>query len=247
MINNYLDQEDIIMKYNFIKTTLFSTLCAITLMSSATTAMAGKNTTYTSTTKNTSNITVKDVEYDFDYNDQGFEVDLDTLVNWKSDASVTIRDGKDTKYKAYITEKDSDDFEIYVPKLKVGKTYTIKVKGIKSIDSNKYGTLIIKARIPKSATKCIVEDVDYDYDDKELSIDFKGNVTYHSPKVTITNESGTKTFSSKIIERDNDECTIYVSGLKVGSTYRFKLTGVKAEGATKTTTVEGTFTVGYDN
>ena len=46
------------MKYNFIKTTLFSTLCAVTLMSSATTAMAGKNATFTSTTKNTGKITI---------------------------------------------------------------------------------------------------------------------------------------------------------------------------------------------
>lgn len=235
------------MNNKLVKATLASSLCAFTLMNASTTAFAGTNATYTSSTKNTKSITVKDVEYDFDYNDQGFEIDLGTRVNWKSKVSVTVKDNKDTKYKAYITDKDSDECEIYVPNLKANRTYTITINGIKSTSSNSYGSLTIKAKVPKSANKGIVKDVDYDYNEKELDIEFKTDVTYKSPKITITSEDGSKTYSARIIEREDDECTIYVKGLKVGSTYRFKLTGVKAEGASKSTAIQGNFTVGYDD
>lgn len=84
-------------------------------------------------------IQVKDIDYDWD--DGELDIDFRTKVSVKSSASATITDQNGKKYDAEITDYDSDDctISVYDP-LEYGKTYTLRIDGIKARTADKYGT-----------------------------------------------------------------------------------------------------------
>lgn len=202
--------------------------------------LQAKNAKFTATTKNTTKIPVEKVEYDLDDSDESIEIDFATNVKYKSSAKVTVKDTTGKTYPATIIDYDKDDCSIHVSNLKSNKTYTVTLTGIKKSSASKYGSLSIKFTIPKASSK-LVKEVEYDNDDREITFDFTGNVVYRSPKITITNTSGTKTYASTIIEKENDECTVSVRGLKNGSKYKYTITGIRLSSASKSSTVSGTF------
>ncbi len=196
-----------------------------------------ENTKFTTSTKTTSNISVKSVEYDYDDSDDSIEIDFSTRIKLKSSAKASVKDDSGKTYKTFIEDSDSDEIDLDVASLKAGKSYTVTVTGIKKATESKYGTLTIKFSIPKASTN-LVKDVDFDQEDNEVTFDFNKKVKYNNTKVTITNESGSKTYKATIIERDNDELSVRVKGLKEGSTYKYSITGVtdKSSGSSKTLT-----------
>lgn len=195
------------------------------------------NAKFTTSTKTTSKISVKSVEYDYDDADDSIEIDFSTRIKLKSTAKASVKDDSGKTYKTYIEESDSNEIDLDVASLKAGKSYTVTITGIKNSTASKYGTITIKFSIPK-APKNLVKDVDFDSDDNEVTFDFYNNVNYKNTKVTITNESGTKTYKATIIEKENDELSVRVKGLKEGNTYKYTITGVtdKSSGSSKTLT-----------
>lgn len=198
------------------------------------------STNYTTTTKNTSKITLEDFDYDLQDKYEAIELDFLSNISLKRNAKVTVKDSSGTSYKTTIHEVDNDDLSLDVTGLKTGKTYTIKIKGIKNSSASKYGTLKIKFSIPKASVS--VKEVEYDAEDKEVTFDFNKNVSYQNLKVVITNTSGTKTYSTKVVEQDSNDLSVRVSGLKTGSKYCYKITGVTASGSSTSKTLSGTFT-----
>lgn len=196
-----------------------------------------KNTKFTASTKTTSNISVKSVEYDYDDSDDSIDIDFSTRIKLKSNAKASVKDDSGKTYKTFIEESDSNEIDLDVASLKAGKNYTVTVTGIKMATESKYGTLTIKFSIPKESTN-LVKDVDFDQEDNEVTFDFNKKVKYNNTKVTITNESGSKTYKATIIERENDELSVRVKGLKEGNTYKYSITGVtdKSSGSSKTLT-----------
>ena len=85
-----------------------------------------------------------------------------------------------------------------------------------------------------------VQDVDYDRQDKEVSIDFVGKVDWSgSPKVKITRDG--KNYARYIIEKDRDDIEIKVNKLSYGKKYSYKVTGVRKAGTGEYKTIKGTF------
>lgn len=203
--------------------------------------MQAKSTKFTASTKSTTKIAVEKVEYDFDDSDDSIEIDFATNVKYKSSAKVTVKDSTGKTYTASLHDYDKDDCSINVSNLKSNKTYTVTLTGIKKSSASKYGSLSVKFTIPKASTN-LIKEVEYDDDDRELTFDFTGKVVYSSPKIKITNTSGTKTYSTSILEKDNDECSVSVKGLKYGSEYKYTITGIRLSSASKSSTVTGTFT-----
>lgn len=192
---------------------------------------------FTSTTKHTSKLSIQEVDYDLDDRYDAIEMDFYSNIKLKSNATVSVKDASGTSYKTSISEVDHDDLSLDVTGLKAGKSYTVKIKGIKKSSASKYGTLTVKFSIPKSSLS--VQEVEYDAKDHEVTFDFNKSVTYKNPKVVITNTSGTKTYTTRIVERDSDELTVRVSDLKQGSSYKYTITGISSNGTSKT--LSGTF------
>lgn len=95
-----------------------------------------------------------------------------------------------------------------------------------------------------AATSVGVKEAEYDWEDKELTIEFNKYVDLSGAKITVQDSSGKK-YKATVIDWDGDEIEAWVTGLKVGKTYSFSVTGVKLNGASKT--VKGSFTVYYDD
>lgn len=206
-------------------------------VSSQTFSVNAAKAKFTSSTKNTSKIQVKSIDYDYDENDDGIDIDFSTKIKLKSSAKVSVKDDSGKQYKTFIEDKDNDEIELDVASLKAGKSYTVSISGIKKASASKYGTLTIKFSIPKASSN-LVKEVEFDSEDNEVSFDFRKNVKYNNAKVTISNTSGSKTYKATIIEKENDELCVRVKGLTEGKTYKYTIKGVieKASGSSKTLT-----------
>lgn len=212
---------------------------AVCLLTTSTSVFAAK-ATFTSSTKTTTKIGVKSVNYDYDDSDDDIEIDFSSKIKLKSNAKATVKDSTGKSYTTYIEDHDSNEIDLDVTNLKANKKYTVTITGIKKSTASKYGTLTITFSIPKATTN-LVKDVDYDVEDKEVSFDFKNKVSYKNAKVVITNTSNTKTYTARIVEKDNDELTVRVSGLTRGSSYKYKITGVTNKSTGSNKALSGTF------
>ncbi len=83
--------------------------------------------------------------------------------------------------------------------------------------------------------------MEYDRGDKEIEVDFSTKVQYKSLKVTVKDSSGKKV-TVKRIEKDDDDLSIKVSGIKSGKKYTIQLSGVSVKGKNSYKTVSKTFT-----
>lgn len=230
------------------KTLLKTAASSLAIMTSCfvlTTANASAaSATYKATTKNTKSIAIEDLDYDLKDAYETIEIDFLKNMKLKSTAAITVKDSQGTSYKTSVHEHDRDDLSLSVAGMKAGKTYTVKIKGIKNATASKYGTLTIKFSVPKKSTA--VKSVEYDADDREVSFDFTNRVSYNNPKVVITSKDGAKNYTATIVEKDNDELTVRVKGLTYGKTYSYKITGVGANASSTSKTLQGTF-VAIDN
>lgn len=82
---------------------------------------------------------VEDVEYDIE--DREVNIEFYGRVQWKKNAKVKIYDKKGNQYVRYTIEKDSDDIEVKVKKLKIGKKYKYKITGVKKRGTKGYKTV----------------------------------------------------------------------------------------------------------
>ena len=219
--------------------TTFAMMAGCVMLS--TPSVLASSAKFTTSTKNTSKIAIDEVDYDLKDKYEAIEIDFKSDIRLKSSSAVSVKDNSGNTYKTSIHEYDSDDLSLDVTGLKTGKTYTVTIKGIKKASASKYGTLTIKFSIPKSSN-IKVKDVDFDEDDREVTFDFNKDVTYKNAKVVITNTSGSKTYTTKIVEKDEDELTVRVKGLKEGSSYKYKITGVQGVNASSSKTISGSFT-----
>ncbi len=124
---------------------------------------------------------LKDVEYK---GNGRVEVEFRGDVRYKN-YKITVRDNNGNKYGTRVVERDSDELEFVVKNYKVGKTYTVKVSGVRKVGTTKYGTVVgqftIKKTIGKAKAKNIalnnfynkyngskskIDEVDVDYKSK---------------------------------------------------------------------------------
>lgn len=176
---------------------------------------------------------------DADYEGAGrVEVEFTGKVAWKN-ASVTVKDTAGKKYTATVIEKDSDEIEFKIKNYKRNTTYKFTIKGVAKKGTTSYTSVSGKVKIP-AAGKIVLDDVDYDSEDKEVEFEFKGKVQWKSPAVTITDSSG-KNYVTKILSKDKDSIEVKVKGMKEGKTYNYKITGIRKAGTKDYITLSGKF------
>lgn len=164
-----------------------------------------------------------------EYEGSGYvEVDFKKDVQYKS-VKVTVKDSDGKSYTAKISEKDEDDLTFKVSNIKAGKTYNYTISGVRAGGSGSYGKVSGSFKVP-AAKKLSIKELEYDRGDKEMEIEFSGKVEYSSAKVTVKDSSG-KSYTAKIIEKENDGMEVRVSGLKKGSKYTVKVSGVRLKSA----------------
>jgi len=178
------------------------------------------------------------------------EVDLRTDVDWKS-PKITVKDTKGISYRAYLRDRDDDDFDIYIPGVRFGRSYNIKVSGIKKENTRYYKTLNIKVSVPSYTVSSLkVKDVDYDSDDRELDFEFNKSTLRKSGRYIIVKDAKGNTYSTKnsrLYFDDSDECTLKLTKrLSQGKRYNYTIVGVKAKGSSSYKTITGSF-VAWDD
>lgn len=201
-------------------------------------------------------IKVKSVKFDDrdadddDYSDE-IEIGFRTKVQWKKSAGISsVRDNKGTKYKAVLTDKEDDECDVYIRKLKKGRTYTITIDGIRKRNAGQYGRLTLKVTIPSEKSsvsnkglKVSKVEFDDDNDDKdkygsEIDMKFNKKVTWSKfAKISSIRDNKGTSYKGILNDRDNDECEVYIRGMKYGRTYTIKISGIRVRGASKYTTV----------
>lgn len=182
------------------------------------------------------------------------EVDFISRVMWKGSAKVTsVKDNKGKTYKGYLGDRDDDDCEIYISKLKTGRTYTIVISGIKEFGTAKYRKLTLKVKIPamgSSSKKVKIKKVTVDDDDgiTEIDVKFAGKVIWKgNAKITSIKDDKGKSYTGHITDYDDDDCEIFIHNITPGRTYKIKISGVKAVGASSYQTITVTAKVPAKN
>lgn len=203
-------------------------------------------------------VKVAKVEVDIDnddYDDYRTEIDVTfaSNVTWKKNAKITsVKDDRGNSYTGYLTDIDDDECEIYIKNLKYGRTYTIKISGVKAKGASSYQTVTVTAKVPARSSKLSIKEVDYDvdYDDGSMeytvSFEFNKDVIHKSSSYILIKDANGKSYSSKdsYIEWDDDECELYLSKeLPAGKKYTYEIVNVKAIGDQKYTTLKGYFVI----
>ena len=88
---------------------------------------------------------------------------------------------------------------------------------------------LISASIPAMAATAAISKTEYEGSGR-VEVDFKKDVQYKSAKVTVKDSAG-KSYTAKILEKDSDEMEVRVSGLKKGTKYTVKVSGVRLKSA----------------
>ena len=175
-----------------------------------------------------------------DYEGNGrVDVDFYGKVKYKN-----VKDTAGKKYTAKVTAKDNDELDFKVSNIKAGKKYKFTISGIKKSSAKKYTSVKGSFKVP-GVKKIVVENIEYDAEDREVSFEFRNHVQWKNAGVSIKDANG-KGYAVRIVEKDNDELDVKTTGLTEGETYTYKIKGIKAEGASKYTTITGTFTA-YDD
>lgn len=225
-----------------VKQTILATALSAAMMLTAFPAasISAASASFKASTKSTSAVSVKDVEYDLNDRTENIEIEFNGKVKMTSSTKATVKDSSGKTYKTSIHDYDSDDLSLTVAGLKAGKSYTVTINKIKKSSASSYGTVTIQFKVPKKSTS-LVKEVDYDRDDREVTFDFRSKVKYSNAKVKITSMDGKKTYTTKIVEKDNDELTVYVKGLKTNSKYKYTIAGVRKASESKSSTLSGSF------
>ena len=166
------------------------------------------------------------------------DVDFKGKVQYNK-VTVKVKDTAGKTYKAVITEKDNDSITIKVPKIKAGKKYKITISGIRKKGTGAYGKVTTSIRVADK-NEVLVEDLEYDRSDREVSFDFQGSVKWKNAKVKITDPAG-KNVVIRIEEKDREGIEVKVKKLTAGKKYSYTITGVARKGSSVYNKLIGTF------
>ena len=180
------------------------------------------------------------------------DVKFSTDVMWSRDAKVvSVRDQKGKNYKGWLIDMDDDDCEIFIRNMKPGRTYQVKISGVKTYWAAVYQTITVKVKVPDNAkSHVLVKKVEYeeDYDDGRMeytvSFDFDKRVRPKANSyVRITDSHGTEYSSAdSFVEWDGDDCEVHLErNLTYGGRYTYEIGPVKAGSKGKYVTLRGSF------
>lgn len=83
-------------------------------------------------------------EIDYDAGDRDLDIDFAKRVQYKN-LKITLKDSAGKTIKCRVVDKDAREIELSVTGgLKVGKTYTLTISGIRQGSSGSYGTITAK-------------------------------------------------------------------------------------------------------
>lgn len=226
------DDDGLDFKVNNFKTgrTYTFTITGISTRGSAATTVKGKFKI-----PSAKKVKIEEIEYK---GNGKVELDFAGRVKYKR-VSVTVKDSAGKKYKASVYKKDGDELNFRVSKIAAGKKYKFTVKGIRNADGSSYTKVSGSFKTPKAQTVSI-QEIDYDMEDSELSVEFSRRVDYQNPRVAVKDASG-NSYTAKIVEWDSDDMELWVPGLTQGQKYTFSVNGIKAKSATQYTTVKKSF------
>lgn len=170
------------------------------------------------------------------------EVDFATDVIWNNSAKVSsVKDNKGKKYRGYLLDVDEDGCDLVISDMKHGRTYTIVINGIKKYNSNNFCKLTLKVKLPKqkSSSKNIkVLKVAVDDSYGEVDIEFASKVIWkNNAKVVSVKDNKGKSYKGYLVDKDDDECEVYIENMKSGRTYKIKISGIKKRGSASFQTV----------
>lgn len=175
-----------------------------------------------------------------EYEGSGYvEVDFKKDVQYKK-AKVTVKDSGGKSYKVSIKEKDEDDLTFKISSIAAGKTYKYTISGVRSGKSGKYVSVSGTFKVP-AAKKVSIKELDFDYGDKELELEFSSKVQYKNLKVKVKDSKG-KSYTVKLHEKDSNSLELRVSGLKKNRKYTVTVSGVRPKGSGSYGSVSGSFT-----
>ena len=170
------------------------------------------------------------------------DVDFTRKVSYKS-AKVVVKDSGGKKMIVKIIEKDDDDISFRVIGIRAGVKYRYTISGVRAGKSGSFGKVSGSFRTPaaRASSGVSVKKLEYDREDREIEIDFSTRVQYKNLKVTVMDSVGKK-MTVKRVDRDDDDLSIRVSGIKPGQRYTIQLSGVSVKGRNSHKTVSVTFT-----
>lgn len=170
-------------------------------------------------------------------NNGRIEVEFHRDVRYKN-ATVSLKDAGGNSVPARITKKDDDELTFKPDALIEGMRYTFTLSGIRARGDSAY-TSVTGSFVAPTISKPSIKSVEYEGRGR-FEVDFYARVQYKRAKVTVVDESG-KSYKARITEKDRDDMTVRVTGLKPGGRYAFTISGIRAYGVGRYGSITGTF------
>lgn len=155
------------------------------------------------------------------------EVEFLRDVQYK-DLEVSVQDADGNELKLTVWDRDDDELSFRVKDIVPGMTYNYTISGVRAGFSGEYTAVTGSFSVPEQENVAI-KKVDYDFDDRELDVEFYNRVDLSSVEVSIRDEEG-KLYDVKIRELDRDGFEAYVPKLEWGASYVLEVGGL-AEGS----------------
>ncbi|MEG1362192.1 MAG: hypothetical protein RSC69_06510 [Lachnospiraceae bacterium] len=177
--------------------------------------------------------------------DSQVDVSFKTKVKYRR-AKVKIVDQNKKEYPATVKFNSGFECSIIAKGMPNNTNFTFEISGIRTKGSKEYTTvsgvffISKKDLVPTPGGKVNVKVDEVEFEDDELSIEFKGKVSWNNPTVKITDKAG-KVFEAELSDYDREECTIVIEGLEEGETYYYEITGIKSSKDKEFGTITGKF------
>ena len=178
---------------------------------------------------------VRNVEWE----DSGrVEVHFQSAVEY-GNVRVTVRDRAGKKHCAKILDKDKDELEFRAKGLKAGKTYSVRIRGIRRKGTSKYGTAKGSFTVPRKVHGITMYETDIDPTKETVSFEFLEDVEWKSEAVSISD--GTTEYVQAIREKNSHTIKVKTGRLEAGKWYDWKISGIRRKGRTRYVTLKGRF------
>jgi len=145
-------------------------------------------------------------------------VDVDFLwdVSYR-DPQVTVTDSDGLRCAVRIMERDEDDLSFRLENAVPVIHYSYTISGVRSGFSGDYAEFTGSFVVPEKQG-LEIKKVDYDLDDDELDVEFRGSVNLQDARISVSDAEG-NSYDLTLRELEGDGFEAYVPGLQRGERY----------------------------
>ena len=152
------------------------------------------------------------------------DVDFARNVTYR-DPAIAVTDSNGFSYASVILERDDDDLAFRVENPAPGLEYSYTLSGVRMGKDGDFTSVTGSFLVPLNEETAI-RKVEYDFEDRELEVEFFSRLDLSGMEVHLTDASGAE-YELKVRELKGNGFEAYAPGLSRGESYTIQISGLK--------------------